>query len=142
MTDGELQPRDPASVDLVASALSASADFSDVAMFTRVFTRSFGEVLPPGMVDIDYSRTMGDRLAGRPGTPVALRLSFPERRLELRATHGWPDAEVQQVVRGVVLSHRQVDVGEWVRTLAGELTGLASRNTAARAALAALLGTS
>ena len=141
MTDGELQPRDPASVDLVASALSASADFSDVAMFTRVFTRSFGEVLPPGMVDIEYSRTMGDRLAGRPGTPVALRLSFPERRLELRATQGWPDAEVQQVVRGVVLSRKQVPVEEWIATLAAELTGLAERNAAARAALASLLGT-
>jgi hypothetical protein len=82
---------------------------------------------------------MGDRLAGRPGTPVALRLTFPERRLELRATKGWPDAEVQQVVRGVVLSRRQVPVDEWVRVLAEELTGLAERNAAARAALASLL---
>jgi hypothetical protein len=138
--DGELEPLGPNTVDLLASALSAGADFSDVAMFTRVFTRSFGEVLPPGMVDIEYSRTMGDRLAGRPGTPVALRLTFPERRLELRATRGWPDAEVQQVVRGVVLSRRQVPVEEWVATLAAQLTDLAQRNAAARAALASLLG--
>jgi hypothetical protein len=136
------EPSPPTTVDLVTSALASSADFSDVAMFTRVFMRSFGEALPEGMVDVAYSRTLGDRMAGRPGTPVALTITFPERRLELRATRGWPEAEVQQVVRGVVLSHRQVDVGEWVRTLAGELTGLASRNTAARAALAALLGTS
>jgi hypothetical protein len=135
-----LEPGGPQSVDLVVSALTASADVSDVAMFVRVFTRSFADALPEGMVDIDHSRTMGDRLAGRPGTPTALRLTFPDRRLSLTATRGWPEAEVAQVVRGVVLSRKQVPVEEWVRVLAGELTDLAARNAAARAALATLLG--
>ena len=137
---GSLEPLDPGIVDLVAAALTSSADFADVAMFTRVFTRSFADALPEGMVDVDYARTMGDRLAGRPGTPVTLTISFPDRRRELRATRGWPEAEIQQVVRGVVLSRRQVEVAEWVRALAAELTGLAARNAAARAALAGLLG--
>jgi hypothetical protein len=137
----ELEPLGPTTVDLLADALSANADLADVAMFARVLTQSFGQALPPGMVDVDYDRTLSDRLAGRPGTPVALRLTFPERRLELRATRGWPDAEVQQVVRGVVLSRKQVPVDEWVRVLAAELTALAESNAAARAALAALLGT-
>ena len=100
---GSLEPLGPDSRRpgrLGADALRA--DLSDVAMFVRVFTRSFADALPESMVDVDYDRTMGDRLAGRPGTPVAVRLSFPERRLELRATRGWPEAEVQQVVRGVV----------------------------------------
>ena len=137
----DLQPFGPNSVDLVASAFAAEGDLSDVGMFVRVLTRSFADALPDGMVDVDYDRSMGDRLAGRPGTPVALRIAFPERRLELRAAKGWPDAEVQQVVRGVVLSRRQVAVEEWVRTLAAELTALAARNAEARAVLAALLGT-
>jgi hypothetical protein len=137
----ELEPLGPTTVDLVANALSASIDLADVAMFARVLTQSFGQALPPAMVDVDYDRTLGDRMAGRPGTPVALRLTFPERRMELRATRGWPDAEVQQVVHGVVLSRRQVGVDEWVRVLATELTALAERNAAARAALASLLGT-
>jgi hypothetical protein len=135
-----VEPFGPDSVDLVASALTASADSADVAMFVRVFTRSFAEALPPEMVEVDRDRSLGDRMAGRPGTPVALRITFPDRRLSLRATRGWPEAEVQQVVRGVVLSRRQVPVDEWVRTLAEELTGLAARNEAARAALASLLG--
>jgi hypothetical protein len=135
-----LEPGGPQSVDLVVSALTASADVPDVAMFVRVFTRSFADALPEGMVDVDHSRTMGDRLAGRPGTPTALRLTFPDRRLSLTATRGWPEAEVAQVVRGVVLSRKQVPVEEWVRVLAGELTDLAARNAAARAALATLLG--
>lgn len=140
MSDGSLEPFGPGTVDLVASALTSRADFSDVAMFIRVFTTSFAQALPENMVHTEYSRTMGDRLAGRPGTPVVLRIAFPERRLELRATRGWPDAEIQQVVRGVVLNRRLVDVAEWIRTLAAELTDLAERNSAARAALAALLG--
>jgi hypothetical protein len=134
------EPTPPNAVDLVATALAASADFSDVAMFTRVFTRSFGDALPPGMVDVEYARTLGDRMAGRPGTPVALTITFPERRLALRAGHGWPVAEVHQVVRGIALSHRQVEIGEWLRTLASELTEVARRNERARAALATLLG--
>lgn len=139
--DGDLQPLGPDTVDLLATALAADADFSDVAMFTRVFTAGFGRALPPGVVEIESSRTVGDRLAGRPGTAVRLTLTFPERRLELRAARGWPEAEVQQVVRGVVLSRRQVSVEEWVRLLAAELTALAERNSSARAALASLLGT-
>jgi len=139
--NGDLEPLGPNTVDLLASALAADADFSDVAMFTRVFTEGFGRALPPGVVEIENSRTVGDRLAGRPGTAVRLTLSFPERRLELRAAQGWPEAEVQQVVRGVVLSRRPVPVEEWVRQLAAELAALAERNSAARAALASLLGT-
>lgn len=135
-----LEPLGPDSVDLVANALTASADVSDVAMFVRVFTRSLAESLPDGVVDVDYDRSLGDRMAGRPGTPTALRLTFPERRLSLTATRGWPEAEVQQVVRGVVLSRKQVPVEEWVRLLATELTDLAARNASARAALAGLLG--
>jgi hypothetical protein len=139
--DDELQPLGPDTVDLLATALAADADFSDVAMFTRVFTEGFGRALPPGVVEIENSRTVGDRLAGRPGTAVRLTLTFPERRLELRAARGWPEAEVQQVVRGVVLNRRQVPVEEWVRQLAAELAALAERNSSARAALASLLGT-
>jgi hypothetical protein len=125
--DGDLQPLGPDTVDLLATALAADADFSDVAMFTRVFTAGFGRALPPGVVEIENSRTVGDRLAGRPGTAVRLTLTFPERRLELRAARGWPEAEVP--------------VEEWVRQLAAELTALAERNSSARAALASLLGT-
>jgi hypothetical protein len=135
-----MEPSAPNSVDLVAAALTSAADFSDVAMFARVFTRSFGQALPADMVDVEYDRTLGDRMAGRPGTPVAVTITFPERRLSLRAGRGWPVAEVHQVVRGITLSRKQVEVGEWVRTLAAELTALAARNERARAALATLLG--
>ena len=126
--------------DVAMLAAMLRADRADVASYARVLTSTLAGALPEGMVEVDSDRSLGDRLAGRPGTPVAVRISFPEKRLELRATRGWPDAEVQQVVRGVVLSRRQVPVEEWVHTLAAELTDLAARNASARAALAALLG--
>ena len=54
-----LEPLGPDSVDLVASALTASADLSDVGMFVRVFSRSFAEALPEGMVEVDSDRSLG-----------------------------------------------------------------------------------
>ena len=134
-------PRGASTADLVAAALAADGDLSDVAMFTRVLTRSFADVLPAGVLEVEHTRSLGDRLAGRPGTPVALQLTFPERQLSMRTARGWPEAEVARVVRGVVLSRKQLPVQEWVRTLATELTALAERNADARAALASLLGT-
>lgn len=134
-----MEPVDPESLDLVTAALRADAD--DVGMFTRLVSESLGAALPRGMVEVEYDRGLGDRLAGRSGTPVAVRVSFPEWVLELRAGRHGPDAQVQRVVRGVVISRRQVGVDEWVRLLATELTALATRDAAARNALAALLGT-
>ena len=115
------EPVGPSTVDLVAAALAADGDLSDVAMFTRVLTRSFADVLPAGVLEVEQTRSLGDRLAGRPGTPVALRLTFPERRLELRAAAGWPEASVQHVVRGVVLSRAEVPVHQqrWGMIYAG-----------------------
>ena len=141
MTGRLPEPLGPSTVDLVAAALTAGADAADVAMFARVLTGSFAAALPSGMVEVEHDRSLGDRLAGRPGTPVAVTVTFPERRLSLRATDRWPEAEVQHVVRGVVLTRQQLPVAEWVRTLAAELTALAERNADARAALASLLGT-
>ncbi len=133
-----LEPADPGSLDLVTAALRADA--ADVSSFTRVLTNTLGDALPDGMVEVERERSLGDRLAGREGTPVAVRVTAPEKVLELRAGKHGPLAEVRQVVRGVVISRRQVGVDEWVRALAGELTALAARDAAARAALASLLG--
>jgi hypothetical protein len=48
-------------------------------------------------------------------------------------------AEIRQVVRGVVISRKEVGVDEWLAALAEELTQLAHRDARARAALARLL---
>jgi hypothetical protein len=106
-----------------------------------VLSESLGAALPPGMVEVERARGLGDRLAGRAGHPVALRVHTPERLLILRTGRHGVEAEIQHQVRGVVLRRQQVGVDEWVRALAWELTALARRDAAARAALGRVLGT-
>ena len=126
-------------VHLLAAALRM--DRADVASYTRLLADTLGGALPPGMVEIERRRSVGDRLAGRPGEPVGVRVHTPERQLELRqGRHGAVEAEVQHVVRDVVISRRPVGIDEWLATLASELIALARGDAAARAALSRLLG--
>jgi hypothetical protein len=124
---------------LIAAALRS--DTADIASYTRVLTTTLGDALPPGMVTVHRRRSLADRVAGREGEPVALIVRTPDEELELRR-HG-PDqvaAEIRQVVRGVVIKRRPVDVDSWLLALAGVLTALAQRSASTRAALAELLG--
>jgi hypothetical protein len=124
---------------LIAAALRA--DRADVASYTRVLTSTLGAALPAGMVSVEHHRTVADRLAGRPGQPVAVTVRTPEQELELReGRHGEVVAEIRQVVRDVVIKRRAVPVDEWLVALAGVLAALAERSATARAALADLLG--
>jgi hypothetical protein len=116
------------------------ADRSDVASYTRVLTSTLGDALPEGMVDVDYRRTVSDRVGGRPGQPVAVRVYGQERQLELRQGKHGVDAEVRTVVRNVVISRKTVSIDEWLALLADELSKLAARDSAAREALSRLLG--
>lgn len=128
----------PQSFELVAAVLRSDA--GDVATLTRVLTTALADALPPGVVEVERSRSLGDRLAGREGTPVAVQITAPEQELSLRAGRHGPIAEIRHIVRGIVLSRRTVDIDEWTRALAAQLIALAERDAAARAALAALLG--
>jgi hypothetical protein len=117
------------------------ADRSDVESYTRVLTMTLGDALPEGMVEVDYRRSMADRVAGRPGQPVAVRVHGDGRQLELRQGRRDVEAEVHTVVRDVVISRKAIGIDEWLTLLAGELANLAERDASARAALARLLGT-
>jgi hypothetical protein len=116
------------------------ADRSDVESYTRVLTNTLGDALPDGMVEVDYQRSMGDRVAGRPGRATAVRVRGVERELELRQGKRGVDAEVRKVVRDVVISRKTIGIDEWLRLLAEELGKLAERDAAAREALGRLLG--
>jgi hypothetical protein len=48
--------------------------------------------------------------------------------------------ELRQVVRGVVISRREIGVDEWLLALAEDLRALAARDASTRAALARLVG--
>jgi hypothetical protein len=105
-----------------------------------VLTNTLGDALPDGMVEVEYRRSMGDRVSGRPGQAVAVRVHGRERQLELRQGKRGVDAEVRTVVRDVVISRKTIGIDEWLRLLAEELEKLAERDAAARAALSRLLG--
>lgn len=132
-------PVDPDSVERVAASLRADA--GEVTTLTRVLLETLGAALPAGMVEVERRRTLADRMAGRDGTPIALRVLTGDRQLELRQGNRGPDAEIRHVVRGIVISRRPVELGEWVHALAEELTRLAARDATAGQALRTLLGT-
>ena len=114
-------------------------DRSDVESYTRVLTHTLGDALPEGMVEVEYRKSMADRMGGRPGRPVAVRVHGLDRELELRQGKRGVDAEVRTVVRDVVISRKTITVDEWLTLLAAELGRLAERDATARAALARLL---
>lgn len=133
---GELGP----AWDMHMMIAALRADRSDVESYTRVLTSTLGDALPDGMVDVEYRRSMGDRVAGRQGQAVALVVHGAEKDLGLRQGKRGVDAEVRTIVRDVVISRRTIGIDEWLTLLAQELTKLAERDAAAREALSRLLG--
>jgi hypothetical protein len=116
-------------------------DRADVESYHRVLSETLGSALPPGMVEVTRRRTFADRVAGRDGQAVSVRVTTPDRVLVLSAgKHGGVSAEIHQVVRGVVISRKQAAIDDWLAALARELTTLAERDARARDALSRLLG--
>lgn len=126
-------------VQLLAATLRA--DRADVESYARVLSGALVDALPPGMVEIEHRRGLADRVAGRDGRAVAVVVHGEDRELDLHeGARGGVEAQVRQVVRGIVISRRIVTVDEWLHALAEELTRAAARNADARAALDRLLG--
>ena len=127
--------------DVHLLALTLRADRTDVESYARVLGGALADSLPPGMVEIERHRSLSDRVSGREGRRVAVTVHGQDRELLLReGARGSVEAQVHQVVRGVVISRRSVGVDEWLTALAEDLTRIAARDAAARAALARLLG--
>ena len=126
-------------VALLASMLRT--DRADVASYARILTGTLAAALPDGMVEVEQRRGLADRMAGRDGHTVALLVHGVDRELELReGGRGMVEAQVRQVVRGVVISRKTVGIDEWLRALAEDLTRIAARDAAARTALERFLG--
>ncbi len=141
MTDhGQIEPspQDPGtSLDLLAAALRRDA--ADLEVYAQVLTGSLAEALPADAVTVERRRSVGDRLAGRPGRIERVEISMDDRRLVLSVAQGRPAGEVCTVVRGVVLSRRPVALDEWALELATAVTARARSDARARAALERLV---
>ncbi len=126
-------------VHLLAATLRS--DRADVESYARVLSGTLADALPAGMVEVEYKRGLADRVAGREGRPVAVVVHGEDRELALHeGARGGVEAQVRQVVRGIVISRRTVGVDEWLQALAEDLTATASKNARAREALNNLLG--
>ncbi|HUL28735.1 MAG TPA: hypothetical protein VLW44_23515 [Streptosporangiaceae bacterium] len=132
------EPADGLSLDMVTAALRA--DSADVAIYARVLTESLGGALPPGCVTIDRSRTMSDRMHGRPGQVSKITVRLGEQVLSLGVEPGRePSAEICREVRGVVLSRQPVGIQQWTGELARALVSHAEQNAQAAQALRKLV---
>jgi hypothetical protein len=72
--------------DMVAAALRQDA--ADVATYARVLTVTLADVLPPGSVEVEYERSLSDRLKGREGHPSRIVVRLGERTL--CGSRPWP----------------------------------------------------
>jgi len=131
------EPDDALSLEMVTAALRL--DSADVAVYTRVLTKSLSEALPPGYVTVERERSMSDRMRGRPGeiSKVAIRLG--DQLMTLEVKNGQPAAEICREVRGVVLSRQNVPVQQWASALASALVLHAENNAQAAQALRRLV---
>ncbi len=131
------EPGDPLSLEMVTAALRV--DSADVAIYARVLSKALSEALPPGYVTVERTRSMSDRVRGRPGeiSKVAVRLG--DQVLTLAVKDGRPAAEICREVRGVVLSRQSVPVQQWASALASALVAHAENNAQAAQALRRLV---
>jgi hypothetical protein len=130
----------PADVPPLGHLVEAlSADRATVASLARVLGGALSDAFPAGIVEIDYVRTMSDRMRGREGEPVGITVTLGDEVLTMRTERGRVQAMVAKAVRGVVLSRRPVGVAEWVTELAAGIRALAEQDAAARTALQRLL---
>ena len=137
MTEPENGPGGEPSLDMVTAALRA--DTADLAVYTRVLTKSLGEALPPDWVTVDVDRTMSDRMHGRPGQVSKITVRLGDRVMTLGIQRGAPVAEICSEVRGVVLSRQPVPFAVWAEELARALVAHAEQNAEAARALRRLV---
>lgn len=133
MTD---QPEPPPLGHLIA-ALSTHAD---VASLSQVLTVTLADTLPAGMVHIERRRSLADRVAGRPGQPIAVSITAADKTLTLKTPPDGPaEATITHTVRGVTLSRTPLSTPAWITELANALSKVAATNETTRAALERLL---
>lgn len=108
---------------------AASAD-ADPQAFLSGLVESLTRALPPEVVGqvltVERARSLSDRLAGRPGAIVELRVGDAAETMTLRHDAGkrW-SAETARVSGGVIISRRTLTLGEWLSALTGRVAAIA-----------------
>ncbi|WP_147304065.1 hypothetical protein [Subtercola boreus] len=134
----------------------------DRQRFLAELVTGVGRALPgaeaSGVLVVARDRSLGDRIAGRPGSIARLRLRDAREVLTLAPAGGGGGggrgggggvggggalggflAEVERVSGGVTIARRTLPVGEWLTALAGRVAAIAAETTGdARSAAVAL----
>jgi hypothetical protein len=131
------EPDDALSLEMVTAALRV--DSADVAVYTRVLSKSLSEALPPDYVTVERERSVSDRMRGRPGEISKIAVHLGDQVMTLAVRNGQPVAEICREVRGVVLSSKTVPFQEWAKALASALVVHAENNAQAAEALRRLV---
>ena len=127
------EPDEAPSLEMVTAALRL--DSADVAVYTRVLTKSLSEALPADYVTVERERSMSDRMRGRPGEISRIAVRLGDQVMALTVKNGQPVGEICREVRGVVLSREIVPLQQWAGTLASALVAHADNNAKAAEAL-------
>jgi hypothetical protein len=113
-----------------ASGLGASAR-DDPRALLEALVDGVGRALPAGVarqtLEVERTRTLGDRLAGRPGAVSLVRIRRDDESMTLRLERdGTLLGEVARIVRGIVISRRTLSLGDWLSLFAGEVGAIAA----------------
>jgi hypothetical protein len=98
---------------------------------------------PDAVIELDVERSLGERLTGKPGRTIALRLEGPDRRCTLTSARGGWRGEIARVVGGIVIARETVPLAPWLDAFAAEVAAsaaLASGDAAAARRAFAVLG--
>lgn len=137
---GNLPAEVPGADDVALLAAALRADVGDLATYERVLVATLADSLPSGCVEVDRDRSLSDRLANRPGTVRAIRVTLGDQTLELAQQRARLVGTLARSVRGVAISRRELPLDAWSTALAAALSNFAQESAAARAALERLLG--
>jgi len=127
---------------MAESALANTDPQEFLAQLVASIEKALPDATRSGKLTVERDRSLGDRLAGRPGTISSLRFEESGEALTLHLASGprW-DAEVARVSGGVIISRRTLPLGEWLGELAGQVAAAAANAAGdSAAATKALLG--
>lgn len=118
----------------------------DPSAFLADLAASARRAAPAAIVEVETERGLADRLTGRPGRTVAVRLVGDQHTWTLTRQQGRWSPEIARVVGGIVIARERPDLGEWLEGFAAEVAVQAARAAgdaaAARRAITVLRGES
>jgi hypothetical protein len=119
---------DSTQVEVLAAMLRR--DSQDLSLYAGFLLNQLSGALPPELISVERERSMRERMAGKDGRVVEIRVRIDTRTWSLRREGvGKPAvATVAHEVNGIVLSRDQVALDEWAAQVA---TAVVARATAA-----------